>query len=75
MECIEESEAYIMIKDYKENFPEKSSFRLISHSKSDFRKVSKLILDQINQNISQSTNVNQWKNNISIIDWFKDYKL
>ena len=75
MECIEESEAYIMIKDHKENFPEKSSFRLISHSESHFRKVRKLILDQINQNISQSTNVNQWKNNISIIDWFKDYKL
>ena len=46
MECMDESEAYITIKD-------------------------KRILDQINKNISQNTNVNQWRNSTSVIDWFK----
>ena len=30
MECMDESEAYITIKEYKENFSEKPSFRLIT---------------------------------------------
>ena len=54
MKCMHESEAYITIKDHKENFPEKPNFRLINPSKSDMGKVSKCILDQINQNISQT---------------------
>ena len=71
MEFMDESEAYVTIKDHKENFPEKPSFRLINPSKSDIEKISKRILHQINENISQNTNVNQWKNSTSVIDWFK----
>ena len=58
LECIDESEDYLMIKDQKENFPEKPSSRLINPS----GKVSKHILGHINQIISQNTNVKQWKN-------------
>ena len=64
IESIDESEAYITIKDHKEKFPEKASFRLINPSKSDIRKVSKHTLDQINH-------VNQWKNSILVTDWCK----
>ena len=71
MESMDESETHITIKDHKEDFPEKPNFRLINPSKSDIGKVSKRIFDQINQNISQNTNVNQWKNSTSVIDWFK----
>ena len=71
MEFVTVSEAYITIKDHKENFPEKPSFALINPSNSDIEKFSKSIFDQIKQNISQSTNVNHWKNNTSAIDWFK----
>ena len=35
VECIDEREAYITIKDLKENFPHKISCRLISPSKSE----------------------------------------
>ena len=52
-------EAYITIQDHKENFPEKPSFRLINTSKSDIGKVSKRIIANINQNISQNTNANK----------------
>ena len=55
MECMDESEAYITIKDHKKNFPEKPRFRLINPSTSNMGKVSNHIFDQINQNISQNT--------------------
>ena len=71
MECMDASQAYTTIKDHKENFPEKQRFRLINPSNSDIRKVSKRIPDQINQNISQNTNVNYLENSNSVIDWFK----
>ena len=35
-----ETEAYITIKDYKESFPYKLSFRLLNPSKSDIGKIS-----------------------------------
>ena len=71
MKFMDESVAYITIRDHKEYFPENPSFRLINSSKSDIEKISKRILHQINENISQNTNVNQWKNSTSVIDWFK----
>ena len=67
MECMDESEAHITIKDHKKNFPEKPNFRLINPSKSDIGKVSERIFDQINQNISQNTNVDQWENSALVI--------
>ena len=71
MECIDESENYIMIKDQKENFPEKPSFRLINPLKSNSGKVSKHILGHINQIISQNTNVKQWENSTLVRVQFK----
>ena len=71
MECMDESEAYITIKDHNKNFSEKATFRLVIPSKSDIGKVFKCILDQINQNNSRNTNFNQWKSSTSVIDWFK----
>ena len=64
-----ETEAYITIKDHKEGFPHKLSLRLLNPSKSDFGKISKNILGQINKLIIASTNINQWQN--TLIDLFK----
>ena len=74
MECIEESEAHITVKDRKEDFPQKPSFRLINPSKSELGKVSKRILDNINKYIIEHTKVNQWKNSPSAVEWFKPIK-
>ena len=49
IEKIQESEAYIMVKDHQKGFPNNPSFRLINPSKSDIRRISKKILDKINQ--------------------------
>ena len=43
------------MKDHKEEFPEKSLFRLISPSKSEIKKVSKYILDKINKLVIEAT--------------------
>ena len=47
---MEETEAYITVKDHKEGFPHKLSFRLMNPSKSDIDKISKNLLDKINHN-------------------------
>ena len=67
-----ETEAYITVKDHKEGFPHKLSFRLLNPSKSDIGKISKNIPDRINKSLIASTHVNQWKNTSSVIEGFKN---
>ena len=68
---MEETEACITVKDHKEGFFHKLSLRLISPSNSDIGKVSKNLLGKINKILILNTNENQWKNNTTVIDWFK----
>ena len=49
VEKMQETEAFITIKDHKEGFPHSLSFRLINPSKADIGKISKCILDSINK--------------------------
>ena len=64
---IQETEEFLTIKDHKEVFPHTLSFRLLNPSKSDIGKISKSLLDTINENILKHTNVNQWKNTAEVI--------
>ena len=64
--------AFITLKDHKDNFDSNPKCRLINPAKSDLGKVSKVILDEINSKIRPILNVNQWKNSLSVIDWFRD---
>ena len=50
-----ETEAFLTIKDHKEGLPHRLSFRSISN----IRKISKSLLDAINENILKQTNVKQ----------------
>ena len=47
VEKMQETEAFITIKDHKEGFPHSLSCRLINPSKTDIGKISKCILDSI----------------------------
>ena len=67
---MQETEAYITIKDHKESFPNKIPCRLINPSKSSVGKISKVILDKINNHIQKETSANQWKDTSSVIEWF-----
>ena len=67
---MEETEAYITVKDHKDEFPNKILCRLINPSKPYLGKISKVILDKINQSIVKSTLINQWKNTQAVLNWF-----
>ena len=72
MERLQNSEAYITVKDHKENFPANPSFRLINPSKTDIDKVSKVLLDKINKELLAKIKVNQWKSTKGVIELFKN---
>ena len=74
IEKLHETEAYIAIKDHKGDFPNKISYRLLNPSKSSIGKISKVILDKINQQIQLITKVDQWKDTSSVIEWFNNFE-
>ena len=59
------------LKDHKDNFVNKPTCRLINPSKQEIGKISKKILERINQKLVNATNVNQWKNTPSVLQWYK----
>ena len=74
IEKLHETEAYITIKDHKEDFPKKISCRLINPSKSSIGKIRKVIIGKINQQIQVITKVNQWKDTSSVMEWFNNFE-
>ena len=71
---MQETEAYMTIKDDKEDFPNKISCCLRNPSKPSIGKISKVILDKIKQQIQLITKVNQWKDTSSVIEWFINFE-
>ena len=71
MDTLAKRQAFITLKDHKENFLNNPTCRLINPTKSQMGIVSKQILDRINKSIRSSTAVNQWRNTASVINWFK----
>ena len=71
---IQETEEFLTIKDHKEVLPHTLSFRLLNPSKSDIGKISKSLLDAMNENILKYSNVNQWKNTAEVITCFTNIK-
>ena len=53
---------FVTMKDHKENFEIKPSVRLINSAKSEFERISIVILDKINVAIKSQLKLNQWKN-------------
>ena len=72
IETMAPKDAFITFKDHKENFQNNPKFRLINPAKSELGKISKTILDNINSQIKNNTGLNQWKNSLSVIEWFKN---
>ena len=63
---LDENEAYVTIKDRQEGFPDKMSCYLINPSKTDIGKISKEILDQVNNNILEKNKVDQQKTRLQL---------
>ena len=72
VEATATKEAFITLKDHKDNFVNKPTCRLINPSKQEIGKISKKILERINQKLVNATNVNQWKNTPSVLQWYKN---
>ena len=62
IEQMKKREAFISLKDHKENFENNPKCRLINPAKSESGKLGKIILDKINSNLRKIVNLNQWKN-------------
>ena len=67
-------EAFISLKDHKENFENNPKCRLMNPAKSDSGKISKSILDKLNTHFQSILNVNQWRNTQNVIEWFGNIK-
>ena len=66
-----ETPAFITLKDHKPDFENHPKCRLINPAKSELGKVSKSILDNISSHIRNQTKVNQWRNSTDAISWFQ----
>ena len=72
VERMAEQQAFITLKDHKDNFENKPTCRLINPAKSEIGRISNKILTNINTTIRTKTSLNQWKNSLSVIDWFSN---
>ena len=71
MDATANKDAFLTLKDHKQNFANKPTCRLINPTKSEIGRISKEILDRINSKITRASKFNQWKNTASVIEWFK----
>ena len=72
MECYSDQNAFITLKDHKDNFNENTKCRLIDPSKSEVGLVSKHYLNSIISIVAEKSGVNQWRNTAIVIDLFKN---
>ena len=72
--CLGKAQAFITMKDHKEDFRANPTCRLINPMKSELGKISKSILDGINTELRSILKVNQWKNTGAVIKWFNSIK-
>ena len=66
-----ERQAFLSYKDHKEDFKNTKPSRLLNPCKQELGKVSKQILEKIVMTVRNVTGYMQFKNNISVIQWFK----
>ena len=67
-------EAFITLKDHKNEFMSRPSFRLINPAKSDVGKVGKQLIEDIIRPLREKLEVQQWRSTNEVINWFKGIK-
>ena len=72
IDCIAEKDAFITLKDHKENFQNHPTCRLINPTKTEIGHISKSLLERIVVDVTKATNSNQWRNTSAVINWFKE---
>lgn len=74
VEKMAKHEAFISLKNDKENFHNNLTCRFINPTKSESRKISKILLDRSNTAVSSACNVNQWQVFCKVIEWFRNMR-
>ena len=72
METYSMNEAYITLKDHKQQFPSRVSCRLINPAKGDIGRVACKILQNINAEIRRKTKLEQWRSTGDALEWYKN---
>ena len=72
MECYYDQNAFITLKDHKENFRNNIKCRLNNSWKSEVGFISKKYLSNIISEVKEKTGINQWQNTSTVIDWCKN---
>ncbi len=75
MESYANKEAFITLKDHKDNFANHPKCRLINPAKSEMGRVSKIILECINSKVREATGLTQWRNSSEVIKWFEKFSI
>ena len=70
-ECVAKCEGFITLKNHKDDFNVNPKCRLINPAKSE---LSKIKIENINNEVRAVTHVNQWKNTGDVIKWFCNIK-
>ena len=71
MDTLAKAQAFVTLKDHKDNFVSKLPCRLINPAKSELGKVSKKILENITGALREGICPNLWKNTSAVVEWFK----
>ena len=59
------------IKDHQLKFENNATIRLIIHAKNEIGRISKLISENINKEIRNKLQLQQWNKSTAVINWFK----
>ena len=71
IDCLGKVDAFISLKDHKDNFLSNPKCRLTNLAKSKIGKISKLFIENINTKVRSLSAVHQWKDTDAVINWFK----
>ena len=76
MDRFADRHAFVSLKDHKEDFRTNPKCRLINPAKGEMGHVSKAILERAVAAVTEVSQLNQWRNTASVIEWFKsiEYK-
>ena len=63
-------ECLVSLKDHKPNFTNNPKTRPFNPAKNEIGRLSKSILDKINNKLRNATSLNHWKDMSEVINWF-----
>ena len=72
MEFHSQANAFLTIKDHKEDFPNTIKCRVINPACNNLGKFSKRVLDEINTKCREVAGVSQWKSTQDVLRWFTE---